>query len=143
MRTRTYYRGPDAVVTSELFIWRTSPPKVFVIRHLQKVAIVRYDADRGRPHYSSAVALALWPIVDTPALVATGVLAVAVPVVAVATYWRVRPKRWELQARYLGAEVVLYASTDARVFNQVARALRRAMEDRDPDHTGWDGEAAA
>jgi hypothetical protein len=48
-----------------------------------------------------------------------------------------------LQARYLGAEVVLYASTDARVFNQVARALRRAMEDRDPDHTGWDGEAAA
>jgi hypothetical protein len=143
MRTRTYYRGPDAVVTSELFIWRTSPPKVFVIRHLQKVAIVRYDADRGRPHYSSVVALALWPIVDTPALVATGVLAVAVPVVAVATYWRVRPKRWELQARYLGAEVVLYASTDARVFNQVARALRRAMEERDPDHTGWDGEAAA
>ena len=27
MRTRTYYRGPDAVVTNELFVWRTSPPK--------------------------------------------------------------------------------------------------------------------
>jgi hypothetical protein len=143
MRTRTYYRGPDAVVTSELFIWRTSPPKVFVIRHLQKVAIVRYDVDRGRPHYSSVAVLALWPIVDTPVWVATGVLAVAVPVVAVVTYSRIRPKRWELQALYLGAEVVLYASTDARVFNQVARALRRAMEDRDPHHTGWDGEAAA
>jgi len=143
MRTRTYYRGPDAVVTSELFIWRTSPPKVFVIRHLKRVAIVRYDVDRSRPHYSSVLALALWPIVERPVFVVTGVLAVAVPVVAVITYWRIRPKRWELQALYLDSEVVLYASTDARVFNQVARALRRAMEDRDPDHTGWDGEVAA
>ena len=41
MRTRTYYRGPDAVVTSEVFIWRTTPPKIFVIRELKRVGIVR------------------------------------------------------------------------------------------------------
>jgi hypothetical protein len=147
MRTRTYYRGPDAVVTSEIFIWRTSPPKIFVIRELKRVGIVRRDIDR-RPRIPKAgagsvvLAVAIWPIVDTPVLITTAVLAVAVPAAAVTAYWRNRPRLWELHALYRGTEAVLYASTDARVFNQVSRALRRAMEDNDP-HITWDGEAAA
>ena len=148
MRTRTYYRGPDAVVTSELFVWRTSPPKMFAIRDLKKVGIARRVVDRTRPHAPKAaagsvvLALSVWNVMDSPVLVATVFSAVVVPAVAAATYWRRRTWLWELRATYRGAEVVLYASTDTRVFNQVTRALRRAMEDTDP-HLGWDGEAAA
>ncbi len=145
MRTRTYYRGPDAVVTSEVFVWRTAPARIFAIRALKKVGIVRCGADGGRPHTAHAagsvvLVMAAWPLLDTPALMAVVVLAVAVPGAA-ATYWRLRPRLWELHAHYRGAEVILYASTDARTFNQVARALRRAMEDARP-HASWDGAAA-
>jgi hypothetical protein len=146
MGTRTYYRGPDAVVTSEVFVWRTAPAKVFAIRALRNVGIVRCEAAGGRPHTahaaagSAALALAVWPVLDTPALVAVVILAVAVPGVA-ATYRR-RRRLWEIHAHYRGAEVILYASTDARTFNQVARALRRAIEDAGP-HASWSGEAVA
>jgi hypothetical protein len=146
MRTRTYYRGPDAVVTSELFVWRTTPARMFAIRDLRNVGIVRCDAGGGRPHTthaagaSVALAVALWPMPNTPVLVAV-VLAVVLPGVAVA-YWRLRPRLWELHATYRGTPVILYASPDARVFNQVSRALRRAMEDADME-AAWDGEAAA
>ena len=147
MRTRTYYRGPDAVVTSELFVWRTSPPKIFAIRDLEHVGIARCDAGSGRPHTAHAVAapviaVAVWPVVGTPGQIAVGALAVALPAIVAVTYWRRRPRLWELHGIYRNAEIILYASTDARVFNQVARALRRAMEDAGP-RTSWDGEAAA
>ena len=145
MSTRTYYRGPDAVVTSELFVWRTAPARVFAIRDLRNVGIVRCDADGGHPHTTHAaggsVVLAVaWPVLNTPVLVAV-ILAVVLPGAAVA-YWRLRPRLWELHATYRGTGVILYASADARVFNQVSRALRRAMEDADME-AAWDGEAAA
>lgn len=89
MNRRTYYRGPDAVVTDRLFVWHTAPTKSFIVQDLQNVGL---------------------------ALFATA-------------FWRMRPRRWELRATYQGHEVILYASCDTRVFNQVARALRRAVED--------------
>jgi hypothetical protein len=147
MRTRTYYRGPDAVVTSELLVWRTSPARIFAIRELRRVGIARCDAASGRPHTMHAaagpvLAAVAWPILDTPAMAAVGALAVALPAAAAVTYWWRRSRLWELHGTYRNAEVILYASTDARVFNQVARALRRAMEDAAP-HAAWDGETAA
>ena len=147
MRTRTYYRGPDAVVTSEFLVWRTSPPKTFVIRDLEHVGIARCAAGSGRPHATHAVAapvlaVAVWPIAHSPVQIAVGVVAIALPAVAAVGYWRLRSRLWELHGTYRDAEVILYASTDSRIFNQVARALRRAMEDAGP-RTGWDGEAAA
>jgi hypothetical protein len=39
-----------------------------------------------------------------------------------------RPRRWELVTVEHGAEVLIFASRDERVFNQVVRALRRAVE---------------
>ena len=145
MRTRTYYRGPDAVVTSEIFVWRTSPAKTFVIRELKNVVIVRGDVNRKRAYAaqaagSVAVAIAIWPILDSPVLIVSVFLAVAIPGVAVAAYRR-RAQVWELHATYRNTPTLLYASSDARVFNQVSRALRRAMEDADP-HARWNGEAA-
>jgi hypothetical protein len=145
MRIRTYYRGPDAVVTSELFVWHTSPAKTFVIRELKKVVIVRGGAGRNRAYGaqiagSAAVAVAIWPILDSPAVIVAVALGVAaISGVAIAAF--IRRPRWELHARYRNAAVVLYESRDERVFNQVSRALRRAMEDAGPDERR-SGEAA-
>jgi hypothetical protein len=90
MSNRTYYRGPDAVVTDRFFIWHTTPTKGFDIRDLQHVGLVQP------------------------------------PFVIFAR------RRWELRATYRGRQVTLYSSFDSRVFNQVARALRRAVEDARP-----------
>jgi hypothetical protein len=137
MSNRTYYRGPDAVVTDRLFVWRTTPTKGFVVRDLHNVGLVRSEVDRLRPYTVSVAGGALiliaatWTLLDTPAAYATGFLAVAVLAILVTTS-RLRPRRWELRATYRGYEVMLYASSDVRVFNQVARALRRAVEDCRP-----------
>jgi hypothetical protein len=141
MSTRTYYRGPDAVVTSDVFVWRTAPPKTFVIRDLRKVGISHSDARHRSPGAQTAtgsagLVIAIWPIVDTPAVFAAVVLAVAIPGVVVAARLRLRPRIWELHATYRHTEVLLYASADTRVFNQVTRALRRAMEDCRPGSGG-------
>ena len=47
-------------------------------------------------------------------------------------------REWALWADYRGRSVALYSSPDERVFNQVVRALRRALEDSEP----WDRKAA-
>jgi hypothetical protein len=144
---RTYYRGPDAVVTSELFVWRTTPAKIFAIRELYRVGFTCSDLGRAHPHTvraaagSPVMAVALWPIVDTPGLIAVISLAIAIPIVAIGAYWRLRPRLWTLHATYRGSEVIIYSSTNARVFNQVIRALRRAVEDL-PHDDGWSAKAA-
>jgi Family of unknown function (DUF6232) len=138
MSNRTYYSGPDAVVTDRLFVWRTTPAKGFAVRELRNVGLVRGDTDRLRPytiHVAAGVLVLLaatWTMLDTPAAYVLGFLAVAVPGGFAAGTLRSRPRRWELRANYRGLEVVLYASSDVRVFNQVARALRRAVEDSRP-----------
>jgi uncharacterized protein DUF6232 len=138
MSKRTYYRGPDALVTDRLFVWHTTPAKGFLVRELRNVGMVRDEADPLRPYTAHVAAAALvlvgatWLMLDTPAAYVLGFLAVAVPGSFTAFSMRSRPRRWELRANYRGLEVVLYASSDARVFGQVARALRRAVEDSRP-----------
>ncbi|HEV8568711.1 MAG TPA: DUF6232 family protein [Actinoplanes sp.] len=138
MSTRTYYRGPDAVVTDQFFVWRTTPTKSFVIRDLRNVGLLRSPSDGLRPYtvHVAGGALVLvgaaWTALGTPAAYALGFLAVALPTTFAVARLRMRPRRWELRATYRGTRVVLYASPDARVFNQVARALRRAVEDARP-----------
>ena len=39
-----------------------------------------------------------------------------------------RRDRWELTADHLGVPTVLFTSTDQREFDQLCRALRRAVE---------------
>jgi hypothetical protein len=43
-----------------------------------------------------------------------------------------------VHATYRGVVTVIYQSTDERVFNQVTRALMRAIEDGRPIPTGRD-----
>lgn len=132
MRTRTYYHGPDAMVTDDLFVWNTvSAQHSFSVRDLRNVGLVQAPA-RMRP-FAPALAVGVlfaagagWSLMPSPTWYVAGFLAVSVP--AVMACWR-RPPHWELHAQYRNQAVVLYSSRDARVFNQVSRALRRAMED--------------
>jgi hypothetical protein len=148
MSTRTYYRGPDAVVTDQFLVWRTTPTKGFVIRDLRNVGLVRNEMDGLRPYTALVAGGALvlvgatWTVLGTPAAYALGFLAIALPTTFTVARLRMRPRRWELRATYRGARVVLYASPDARVFNQVARALRRAVEDARPPVGDHDRAAA-
>src|SRR4051812_6128703 len=55
---RPYYSGPDCVVTSEVFLWRTAPAR-FAIRDLQDVGIAHHEITRPVPiaAYVAGVAL--------------------------------------------------------------------------------------
>lgn len=141
---RTYYRSHDALVTADHFVWRTSPPKTFRIRELHDIGIVRADLDPARAASAHVAAGALilvaasWPLLDTPAAYAAAFLALAVPVAVSAACWRMRPRCWELRATYQGRTAVLYTSCDVRAFNQVRRALMRAVEDSEPPTWGYE-----
>ncbi|GLY05898.1 MULTISPECIES: DUF6232 family protein [Actinoplanes] len=145
MRTRTYYRGPDATVVDDQFIWRTSSTSItFLVPDLRHVGLVQAPP-RVRPFAPALVvltvfaAIAGWTLIPDPTMYVAGFLAVTAPVVV--AVWR-EPRHWELHAQYRNTAVVLYSSADARVFNQVSRALRRAMEDTGRSPWGY-GLAAA
>jgi uncharacterized protein DUF6232 len=136
---RTYYRGPDALVTQERFVWRTSSPRIFIVRELQNAVLVRCNVPDRRVNPALLVALVMtalatasWMIVGPAVGAAIGFLAVLMAAGAMAG----RPHRtmyeWQVRATYQGGHVTVYASADQRVFNQVARALRRAIEDGRP-----------
>ncbi|WP_143235005.1 DUF6232 family protein [Paractinoplanes atraurantiacus] len=135
--TRIYYRGPDAVVTSDHIVWLTEPVRSFPRRELRELGIVR-----AAPPPASAGARVLAGVSVLVAVVATGAAAYAdsttmwvtaaiIDVVAVICVWGAlgrRTRTWEIHAKHHGAEVVVYASRDDRVFHQVQRAIRRSME---------------
>jgi hypothetical protein len=130
---RTYYRGPDAVITDTHFVWQSPTVRIFAIDDLRDVRLVRVVA--GGP---SVVAVALGFGLSALAVVTGlkfGALAaaplVAAVVVLVAAGLRGRGGHaWEIRARYRSQEVTLYTSGDPRIFNQVTRALRRTIERR-------------
>lgn len=142
---RIYYRGPEAVVTSEFFIRRGSPPEVFAVRDLRNVCIAPDVADGpGAVLIPAAAALAAATAVYGVAGwgYAVGLLAVAAGAIAGTASGRRRPHPSELRADYRGSTVVLYASADTRVFNQVRRGLQRAIEDLPPSASPESVEAA-
>jgi len=143
---RTYYRGPDAVVTSTLFVSR-STAKPYAIRDLRNVHIIRTEPTQPTAAHVTAglliIAAAAWPLWKVAPLYAWALIALGVPALAVGVaMWRRRPQTFQLRAAYGGTDLLLYSSTDERVFNQVIRALRRAIEDARPPAT-WTDLAAA
>ncbi len=145
---RIYYRGPDAVVTDGHFAWLGDPVRMVLIRDLRNVRRAHTDARRGNPRALQVafgaliVTAAGWTTLGTPAVYVSAPLCAAIAGLCTAAYWRVRPQRWELLATYRGSTVTLYSTSDVRVFNQVARALRRAVEDSRPATDGYDLVAA-
>jgi hypothetical protein len=133
---RTYYRGPDAVVTSTVFARRAGATP-YAIRDLRNVRITRTEQHQvSAAHVAAgllAMAAAAWPLWKASPLYALALVALGMPTLAAAVVmWRLRPQTWALWATYRGVDVALYSSTDERVFNQVTRALRRAIEDAHP-----------
>lgn len=131
---RTYYRGRDAMVTSELFVRRVTSTKSYAVRDLRNVCIA-YEPGSSRARPLVAAAAGFLGLTGAVAALATGhlytlILLALTTVLAVAgtLLWPRRPDNWALQASYQGRAVRLYSSGDVTVFNQVARALRRAIE---------------
>jgi hypothetical protein len=128
---RTYYRGPDAAVTDDLFIWQSGPTRAFVVAELRGVSMERRERSRlGRVVAAVllAVAGAGWVQLELPARWYVGIGALVVALVVAG--WPPHTRVWALTAAYRGDDqVTLYSSADPRVFHQVSRALRRAMED--------------
>jgi hypothetical protein len=143
MSKRTYYNGPDAVVTDQLFIWRTNPLRSYAVRDLQHVGVMRVDS---RPASPATVLMAAagtvaavgagWTMFEPPAAYAIALLAVTVPLACTVPSMVRRPRGWEMHALYRGSDVVVYACLEERQFNQVKRALRRALEDARPPERG-------
>src|SRR3954454_17264865 len=85
MRPRTYYRGPDAVVTERHFVWLTRPTREFAVRDLRNIGFERTERDGVRRYAAvlagSALALAAtaWLLLGQPPAYAAGVLTIAVP----------------------------------------------------------------
>jgi hypothetical protein len=137
---RTYYKGPDAIVTSESFTWRTGRQHVFAVRDLRNVSVVR-SVKRTSEGIVPAISIGVSVLVSsvTAASLVRGaaawVVGAFVSLAALGYSWqavRSRPKYWEIRAQYRGVDTVLYSNRDLRIFNQVARAFRRAIEDALP-----------
>ncbi|MEV4703644.1 DUF6232 family protein [Actinoplanes sp. NPDC049316] len=133
---RLYYRGPDATVTGDYFVHHApGGAKSYSVGELRNVGISRAQAGSSPFPYAisgvavlAGAALSMGAIPVLYALVGLAGSAAAAGTLAVRAR-RARPRPWILQADYRGATVHLYESADDRVFQQVARGLRRAIED--------------
>ena len=142
---RVYYRGPDALVTDERFVWRAAAPQIFAVRELHRVGRARADVPDPRSGGLVAIAVSLgaagvagWAVTGPLVGGALGASAMVVLLVAVTARQLRRVHMWQVHATYRGVVTVIYQSTDERVFNQVTRALLRAIEDGRPTPTGRD-----
>ena len=130
---RTYYRGPDAVVTDTHFAWRGAVVKIFEIADLDDVRL-----ERRVPAGPSAMEFVIGLGLLSAALVAglrfgppaAAPLVAMLIVLALVALRRRAGHAWEIRARYRSQDVTLYTARDPRVFNQVTRALRRTIERR-------------
>ena len=133
---RTYYRGPDALLTDEHFVWRTpTSTRIFAVGELRDVGLVRGEGIAATPGAMIVSAIGLvtltvasWSLVGPAVGYAAAALAVVIAMIVVTSGRRRAARTWRLQATYRGLSVTLYSSADLQRFNQVARALRRAIE---------------
>jgi hypothetical protein len=133
---RTYYRGPDALVTDDHFVWRTSSTKIYAVGELRNVGLVQGRIAASPPAAVLVTAAGLfataavsWTAFGVAAGYSVAALAVFITAATLAARHQRATRVWHLQATYRGIEVTLYSSSDVRMFNQVARALRRSIED--------------
>jgi hypothetical protein len=132
---RTYYRGSDALVTDDHFVWRSSSTHIFPIGELRNIVIVRgpLTATNRGPAVAVGTGLLLAAAASWVALgPAVGYTAAAAAIIVTLMVMSLSGRRttrvWHLLGTYHGATVTIYSSSDVRVFNQVTRALRRSTE---------------
>ena len=130
---RTYYRGPDAVITDTHFVWQSPSVQIFAIDDLDDVRLERtVAAGPSGVEFSLGLGLLILAIaagLKFGVLAALPLVAALVAVVLIALRRR-GGHAWEIRARYRAQDVTIYTSPDPRIFNQVTRALRRTIERR-------------
>ncbi len=134
---RTYYRGSDALVTDDHFVWRTSSSHIFTVGDLRNIVIVRgslHSSGHGPALVAGAglllLAAASWVIMGPAVGYTAAAAAIVISLMIMSLTGRRTTRQSHLVAAYHGATVTIYSSPDDRVFNQVARALRRSKENK-------------
>jgi hypothetical protein len=138
---RTYYRGPNAFVTADRFVWRLDTPRIFPVRELRDIRRVEHVPQGRRADVvivaaagSIAFAAVGWVVVGPVIGAAAVTLSVMASMVAVTTRKFRDTRSYRLVATVGGVRTVIFEAREMRVFNQVARALSRAVdEDRRSD----------
>jgi Family of unknown function (DUF6232) len=133
---RTYYRGPDAFVTADRFVWRLDTPRIFALRELRDIRRVEH-VPQGRPAHVVLVAAAgamafaavSWVAVGAVIGITAATLTVTGAMVAVSTRRFRDARSYRVVATVRGVRTVIFEAREERVFNQVTRALNRAVED--------------
>lgn len=136
---RTYYRGSDALVTDDHFVWRTSSSHIFTVGDLRNIVIVEgpsNSSSQGPALVAGAglllLAAASWVILGPAVGYTAAAAAIVISLMIMSLTGRRTARNWHLVAAYHGATVTIYSSPDVRVFNQVTRALRRSTENTHP-----------
>jgi hypothetical protein len=133
-----FYRGRRALITQHVFETMHVARLQYAINDLTDVHIVRIDPqlDPGRRVLALSAVVAAFvvvPIVGTASTIVAGLAVVVLLSGSVATMRRRLPVRWELSAVCRGQRVTLFESENQVEFDQVCRALRRALEQRAED----------
>lgn len=139
----TFYRGPHARITHEVLEIRYPWYRRFDIHDLSQLRVIEQVADprvvstvrAGSTGIAGATTVAVtvgaaggWPAFQSPGVAAATILLLIASIVVSGACWRLRAVEYELAAVYRGRPVRLYRSTDSQTFDQVKRALQRALE---------------
>jgi hypothetical protein len=127
------YRGPHGLVTSDIIATVHMGWSRLLVRDLKAIHIVRTRPDGSRRLLGLSallVVLLTVPLAGWPAVVLAVVVLIATLVDLAVTRRRERRIPWTLVADHSGVRTILFTSTDHREFDQLCRALQRAVERR-------------
>ena len=126
-----YYRGPHAVVTSWYIENAKGRHPVHHLRNVRQVHVRTYPT-RAVALFTGAVELALTiplaTVYGSATLLCTGFVATFGIASAALVDGRRNPRWMALIASYQGRDVELFSTRDKREFEQVRRAVIRAVE---------------
>ena len=131
------YRGPRGLVTHDVIATVHMGWSKVLVKDLKAIHIVRTRPDDSRRFLGlSALLIVLLtiPIVGWPSVLLSAVVLVATAVSLALARRRDRMIPWTLVADRSGVRTVLFTSTDQREFDQLCRALRRAVERQHDGH---------
>jgi Family of unknown function (DUF6232) len=129
-----FYRGPRALITHEVIEIPHLEWRRFAIRELVAVHIVQHGPDVNVTRRRAFGLMALGSIfVTVPAIGHSSPIVAVAVMIGSLTYAGACLRSasgvvWSLVAAYRGQMVVLFESTSQREFDQVCRALVRALQ---------------
>jgi len=132
----TYYRGPDVVITDDVFVVWTPQPQTFRIAELESVHVVRGSRHPAQLVLGLAAVLAVvgviatWPLIHSPGAYLVAFAVVTTPPALAGACGRLTPREYELRATYRNVELLLFSSANTTTFGQVRRGLSRAFGSR-------------